>query len=86
MMWTIIVSLVLSVLVCLSFIVGIGRRLPNLAKGFQIGFFVTAAVPTVMLVVELIMHQFNRPGFFIMHLVAAAMVILSAVGIGIDKN
>ena len=83
-MWTVIVSMVLSFLACLSFMIGLGKRLPNLVKGLQLGFLLVALVPTVMFVVELVMHQFDRPGYFITHLVSVSMLLIARVGLGMD--
>lgn len=85
-MWMIIVSVVLAFLACLSVMIGLGKRLPKQVKGLQIGFLVSAAVPLVFSIVELVLHQFNRPPYIGMHIVSLTMIGIATVGLGMDSK
>ena len=85
-MWTVVISIILGFLACLSFMIGLGKRLPKLLKWFQIGFLVISFVPMIMFIIELIVYQFNRPGYFITHIVSIIMLFIAKIGLRMDAN
>jgi hypothetical protein len=82
-MVTVVISLILSVLAGLHFLIGVDRWYPNYIKQARLAFLLTAILPAIFFFIELVTNGFAHPAYFITHLIAICFVLGTRVGVGV---